>query len=442
MLLSGFDWVSEEFDGICLGDKRLDKRAIKILESFSRSPESSIPDSQRSWSETLAVYRFLENTKVTHSKILEPHIQSTLKRCGNSDVILAIQDTSSLNYSGLKATTGLGNIGDGKSSSQIGLMMHTCYAVSDGGLPLGILGQKSWARSESKFKKAVDRHAASIDEKESNKWLELLESTSEATKGLGVKVIHVMDREADIYDVFEDAQKLNEDFIIRAKHNRTINKSSKYSKDGESLMGALQSRKSLGKVDIELPEPGGGVRDVTAELKAMQFRLTRPTTSISNHGEPESGVTMTIIQLREVSDDEEDPIIWNILTNRPINTVDGIMYCIKCYCIRWQIEVLHRIMKTVCRVERCRLSDANKIDVFLAFITIVAWRFHWLTHLHRTCPEASPDVAFTPIEQKILPPGGHVYLVLGLCAQFAYDGVGFFNPHGFAFRVGAQLIKP
>lgn len=262
MLLSGSDWVSEEFDGICLGDKRLDKRAIKILESLSRSPQSSIPDSQRSWSETLAVYRFLENTKVTHSKILEPHIQSTLKRCGNSDVILAFQDTSSLNYSGLKATTGLGNIGDGKSSSQIGLMMHTCYAVSDSGLPLGILGQKSWARSESKFKKAVDYHNASIDEKESNKWLELLESTSAATKDLGVKTIHVMDREADIYDVFEDAKKLNANFIIRAKHNRTINKTSKYSKDGESMIEVIEAREPLGKIDIELPETGGGLRDV------------------------------------------------------------------------------------------------------------------------------------------------------------------------------------
>ena len=35
-------WAADEFDGVDLGDKRLDSRLVKLFDSFSEAPESPI----------------------------------------------------------------------------------------------------------------------------------------------------------------------------------------------------------------------------------------------------------------------------------------------------------------------------------------------------------------------------------------------------------------
>jgi len=53
-------WVSDELCGIDLGDKRLNKRAFKLLDSLGQNPEANIPEACKGWSETKAAYRFFE----------------------------------------------------------------------------------------------------------------------------------------------------------------------------------------------------------------------------------------------------------------------------------------------------------------------------------------------------------------------------------------------
>ena len=77
------NWCEEELKDIDLGDKRLDKRCIQLLSSFSNQPDKSIPANCRTWSETIAAYRFLSNDKVTPKKIMAPHL-SSLKKKGKS----------------------------------------------------------------------------------------------------------------------------------------------------------------------------------------------------------------------------------------------------------------------------------------------------------------------------------------------------------------------
>ena len=57
------NWSIKELDEINLGDQRLNKRAANILESASNSSEASIPQISKTWGETLAAYRFFNNTK-------------------------------------------------------------------------------------------------------------------------------------------------------------------------------------------------------------------------------------------------------------------------------------------------------------------------------------------------------------------------------------------
>ena len=59
--------------------------------------------------------------------------------------------------------------------------MHTCLAVTTEGLPLGLLSNKITAReSSSRQEKAGTRDRLPIEEKESYRWLEALQDTTEA----------------------------------------------------------------------------------------------------------------------------------------------------------------------------------------------------------------------------------------------------------------------
>ena len=92
--------LSYEIEGVQLGDKRLNERSTIVLEALYHQSQSSIPTACGGWSETEAAYRFFQNSKVTAAKILAPHKEATLKRMESHEVVLLVQDTTELDYTG------------------------------------------------------------------------------------------------------------------------------------------------------------------------------------------------------------------------------------------------------------------------------------------------------------------------------------------------------
>ena len=70
--------------------------------------------------------------------ILDAHSEATIERIKQQRVVLAPQDTTTLNYSTHPMTQGLGptNTADDKS---IGLLLHDTLAFTEDGTPLGVL---------------------------------------------------------------------------------------------------------------------------------------------------------------------------------------------------------------------------------------------------------------------------------------------------------------
>lgn len=401
------NWVDVEFSTISLGDKRLDRRAIEIAKSFSSNPSGTIPNSCKGWSETHAAYCFFSNHKVTAKKILAPHIDSTLKRASEHKVVLAIQDTTSMNFTGLEATSGLGEVGDSKNNNAKGLINHNTYLVSEQGVPLGLIDQDIWARKTSKFKDPVKRAKGQIIQKESMKWLRALRKTSDLTKNLDdTCIVHIADREADIYNLFEELKELKENFIVRAKSNRRINKKSRGSEDGQKLFSRLDQEKAIGTVEIEVNDSSSSPKKRVArlELKALSFTLTPPRAkSIKDHNFKNKKISLTIVSAKEVLNDGiSEPINWTLLTNTKIESADQILYCVMCYAKRWTIEVYHRILKTGCRVESIRFNSAEKIKMYAAFLAVIAWNIHWITLHARQIPNEKADLIFSLEDQEIL----------------------------------------
>lgn len=73
-------WAHEERAGAELGDERLNKRLIRLVERLGDKPTASIPTACGGWAETQAVYRFLANEKVDWEQVLSPHFERTGER--------------------------------------------------------------------------------------------------------------------------------------------------------------------------------------------------------------------------------------------------------------------------------------------------------------------------------------------------------------------------
>lgn len=93
-------WAEEELNGINLGDRRRDKRAIALLDTLSARPTASIPGACSDWSETMAAYRFFGNDDITWEAILTPHWSCSRRRIAQHKVVLMLQDTTELDFNG------------------------------------------------------------------------------------------------------------------------------------------------------------------------------------------------------------------------------------------------------------------------------------------------------------------------------------------------------
>ncbi|WP_143696883.1 IS4/Tn5 family transposase DNA-binding protein, partial [Wolbachia endosymbiont of Culex molestus] len=211
MANKGNEWARNELGDAALGDKRLTDRLVNIADSLISLPESSINQACGSWSEAKAAYRFFQNENVKGSDILTSHIAKTVERTKTHKRILVIQDTSCISYMGHEKIRGLAVVSKKQSK---GIMMHTAFAISTEGLTLGILDQKLYSRpSISKEDQELEKRRRcrniSIEDKESIKWLESLKKTNEIIDSTQTETITVCDREADIYDFFELAYRLN-----------------------------------------------------------------------------------------------------------------------------------------------------------------------------------------------------------------------------------------
>jgi hypothetical protein len=92
------NWAAREMAHVNLGDQRLNRRAARLLETLGAKPTVSIPAACKGWAETHAVDWFFAQERVTVQELLAPHSECTVKRAGKHPVVLAIQDTSELDY--------------------------------------------------------------------------------------------------------------------------------------------------------------------------------------------------------------------------------------------------------------------------------------------------------------------------------------------------------
>jgi len=126
-------WADVEFADADLGDRRLNQRVVRIAKSLAAAPKESIPTACDGLAETLAVYQFLDNDKVTLDKVLAPHRERTHHRMRKDPIVLVAQDTTELDYTGCRnRNRDAGPMN--RSPLQRGFYLHPSIAFSPEGV--------------------------------------------------------------------------------------------------------------------------------------------------------------------------------------------------------------------------------------------------------------------------------------------------------------------
>ena len=223
------EWFDLEVDPGAFSDKRLGERLRTLVGQLAGAIGGTIPMACQDWANTKAAYRFLSNEAVGEDDILAGHFQATRSRAAAiDDLILVLQDTTEFTYKrsnpekiGAIGLTPVGRDLHGhlERHTVCGLLMHASLAVTTEGLPLGLSAAKFWTRSKFKGTNALKRHInptrVPIEEKESFRWLENMRQSTELL-GAPERLVHIGDRENDIYEFFCAVQSIGTHFLVRS----------------------------------------------------------------------------------------------------------------------------------------------------------------------------------------------------------------------------------
>jgi hypothetical protein len=385
--------LAEELTTIDLGDQRLNRRARWVLEALYRKPGSSISAACGGWKEVKGAYRLFEQEAVTAQQILEPHYQSSAERMAAHPVVLCVQDTTELDYTG-KQIDGLGPL---NYETRQGLYMHPTLAVTPERLCLGVLDAWNWVREPGSLGQSVGSHRP-ITEKESIRWLEGYQRVNELAAQLpDTQLVYMADREADIYELFAEGEQAraaglrSADWLVRGAQDRCLS-----DEQDEKLKAAVRKAQPISEIEFDLPSrQGGPARHVRQSLKVTTVRL-KPPYRVGYTLEP---VTVTVLLAEEIDPPSgQPPLTWLLLTNRSVTTAEHAAELLSWYLCRWQIELFFKILKSGCKVEELQLRTLDRLEPALALYLIIAWRILYLTRLGRTCPELPCDAVFADEE--------------------------------------------
>lgn len=385
--------VAAEFDGDTLGDARLDERLRRIVVLAAAEPADSFPEQMASVADREALYRFLANPKVTMAGVLSGHIRQTRERLRRHSVVRIVHDTTTFRFVGDR--DGLGAIRGGAQ----GFLGHVALAVSadDTREPLGVVGVQPFIHQDAvahhgmtPSQRVVATRAKARSAKESARWEHMALQVSAALPD-GVRALHVMDQEADAYDVLAALHEAQLRYVIRADPSRQTTDAKQSVKDVLATQPAtvfrtvrLAPRSERKAVKTRGRHPARDERTATLQLRWGSITLARRQYSESRI----PTLSLWAVHVFEPDPPEGDmPIEWMLFTSDTVQTLDEAAAVVDHYRARWLIEDYFKALKTGCAFEKRQLTTFDGLVRALAMFIPMAWHLLVLRHLGRA---ASP----------------------------------------------------
>lgn len=395
--------VLTEFEGVRLGDERLDRRLQRVLSKVSAAPSDSFPEQMESDADQEALYRFLNNEKVTVDALLEGHRKQTIARMRDCQLVRIVHDTTELSFEGQRE--GLGYLGGNTQ----GFLAHVALALTadDGRTPLGVLGVRTFINDRklaklTRSQKVTHYLKEPRAKKQSSRWEKL---AFDVVKDLpdGVQALHVMDQEADDYSVFSALLYGKARFVIRVEASRLdaekVPADLVLSQDPAKLLRKIQlSRRTKKQASRQHPERSERLAEL--HVRTGSVTLRRPP---SAHEAELSKLTVQALHVFEPSPPGGvEPIEWMLFTSEPVGSEQEIEAVVDHYRARWVIEEYFKALKTGCAIEKRQLTSFDGLTRALALFVPMAWLLLSLRSVARDQPNRDGQLLMTPDQLVLL----------------------------------------
>jgi hypothetical protein len=384
------------------GDKRLTKRFVRLAEQLADAPDQSFPKAAGSDAALEATYRFFGNEKVTPAAILQPHVAATVARCALSRTVVVAHDSTELRFS--TEREGVGRVA---GDATHGFLAHFALAVAaTSRAPLGVLGMESVFRERGT---RADAHSERrpMQDRESWRWLELVRRSDEAL-GDAVNTVHVMDREADGYELLSALCAGSHRFISRLQFDRAVDTTAGRGRISDVMKRsrALLTREVELSARIARPRdppkkhPYRRARKATLSISASSVTIRRPA---HLGGSIPATLRLNVVRVHEKHARRGiDPVEWRLVTSEPIDTPEDVAAIVDAYRCRWTIEEYFRALKQGCAYEKRQLESKHALLNALAVFTPVAWQLLALRQLSRDDADLPADHVLSPLKLMLL----------------------------------------
>lgn len=389
-------FARRQFEGVDLGDRRLDKRAQTICERMAARPDASIPRQCADPHQAKAAYRFFDHPAVTARTLCQPHHERALDAARRAKLVLHVQDTTELSFGADRP--GLGPIGYGEAST--GLLMHSTLAITPegDGAVLGLSHLKIWARGPARRGEAQAARRRRQG-RESLRWKESIEAVGAPPEG--VRWLHVGDREADVWETFCAADAVGAGCVVRACGAASRRKCAPGHVDeappraeAQELAALARALPAAGGCAVERrARPGSPARTLELSVSFAPLTLLRPR--LCGADAPAS-LPLWVVRAWEQKPSGASPTEWVILTTEPVADLADALRVMGWYERRWTIEEYHKCLKSGCRVEASQLKDGRRLEPLAAMLAIVALRLIDLKKAARRRPQRPATEAVPP----------------------------------------------
>jgi hypothetical protein len=371
-------------------DERLNLRLRNLVGRLSVDPSRSLPRALDS-AGLEGAYRFLSNHRVTPELILRPHLEATRSRTESEGDFLIVHDSTKFLYRYDGEREGLGRVKRTSVGGKQAFFAHLSLAIAADGTrrPLGIVGFKTWIRGPE---------ATGL---ECLRWEEQIRLSSAQLHAVR-NAIHVMDREADDYRMFDSLMRDGHRFVARCQYNRKLETELGIEKLYDVLARVsataerdvpLSKRKPKKDPVAEKIHPSREARLAKLSIAATTVQFKRPL-NLKPDDPCSPTITINVVRVWEPAPPEgEQAIEWVLLTNEPIATPAQRLAIVDHYRARWVIEEYIKAIKSGCDFEKRQIQDYEGLVNLLAVFAPIA--YHML--LIRSEARRTPDAAATEV---------------------------------------------
>ena len=406
--------ILREFEGVDLDDPRRSQRLLRLVAELAKHPDLSMPRALMNEASLEAAYRFLGNEAFDFDDVLQGHREQTITRATQAGKVLVLHDTTTCHFEHADPRE-IGYLPTGKAGffAQVSLVVDARrYRKPLGVLHVEPISRKKRSGRGSRKKHLSGKETSSWKNREAERWLRGIETCQEQLSDC--EVVHVTDREGDKYELLAHLVEHDEGFVIRSRHDRRL--APEYGE--QSLRELAKQQPVVLQRDVRLSRrvapsaprsrrltPARQARAATLSVTATSVSLRRPNSLSKDFA---ATLAINVVHVEELNPPAgQQPVVWTLLTNQPIDTIEQVAEIIDVYRYRWLIEELFKAFKSGCGYEQRQFETLHALLTLMAVCLPIAVELLWIRSRVSEEPDAPATEIVTEQQIEVLRAMGH-----------------------------------